>query len=136
VTADTGLWLCRFFGLSNGWWPRAQAAHDTEAAEEAPAEELRRVKPRRQTAASWGPLSAADSPDSREGRESRQWLHHEVPVRALGPDDVGLMRALLGCFAEASCEPLTYCGELPGPDYLQREDGPKGAFTAHALPSP
>jgi addiction module HigA family antidote len=29
VTADTDLRLCRFFGLSNGYWLRAQAAHDT-----------------------------------------------------------------------------------------------------------
>lgn len=30
ITADTDLRLCRFFGLSNGYWLRAQAAHDTE----------------------------------------------------------------------------------------------------------
>ncbi len=28
VTADTDLRLCRFFGLSNGYWLRAQAAHE------------------------------------------------------------------------------------------------------------
>jgi addiction module HigA family antidote len=33
VTADTDLRLCRFFGLSNGYWLRAQAAYDTEVAE-------------------------------------------------------------------------------------------------------
>ena len=33
VTADTDLRLCRFFGLSNGYWLRAQAAFDTEVAE-------------------------------------------------------------------------------------------------------
>jgi antitoxin HigA-1 len=33
ITADTDLRLCRFFGLSNGYWLRAQAAHDTEIAE-------------------------------------------------------------------------------------------------------
>jgi addiction module HigA family antidote len=33
VTADTDLRLCRFFGLSNGYWLRAQVAHDTEVAE-------------------------------------------------------------------------------------------------------
>jgi addiction module HigA family antidote len=33
ITADTELRLCRFFGLSNGYWLRAQAAHDTEVAE-------------------------------------------------------------------------------------------------------
>ena len=34
VTADTDLRLCRFFGLSNGYWLRAQAAYDTEVTEE------------------------------------------------------------------------------------------------------
>ena len=33
VTADTDLRLCRFFGLSNGYWLRVQAAHDKEVAE-------------------------------------------------------------------------------------------------------
>jgi len=32
VTADTDLRLCRFLGLSDGYWLRAQAAHDTEVA--------------------------------------------------------------------------------------------------------
>ena len=38
ITADTDLRLCRFFGLSSGYWLRAQAAHDTEVAEIALAE--------------------------------------------------------------------------------------------------
>ena len=33
ITADTDLRLCRFFGLSSGYWLRAQVAHDTEVAE-------------------------------------------------------------------------------------------------------
>ena len=45
VTADTDLRLCRFFGLSNGYWLRAQVAYDTEIAEAALAETLRRIKP-------------------------------------------------------------------------------------------
>ena len=28
ITADSDLRLCRFFGLSNGYWLRAQAAYD------------------------------------------------------------------------------------------------------------
>ena len=40
VTADTDLRLCRFFGLSKGYWLRAQAVHDTEVAEDALAEAL------------------------------------------------------------------------------------------------
>lgn len=34
ITADTDLRLCRFFGLSDGYWLRAQAAYDTEVARE------------------------------------------------------------------------------------------------------
>lgn len=51
VTADTDLRLCRFFGMSNGYWLRAQAAYDTEVAEAALAEALRRIKPWSGTAA-------------------------------------------------------------------------------------
>jgi addiction module HigA family antidote len=45
ITADTDLRLCRFFGLSNGYWLRAQAAYDTEVAEEALAEALAKIRP-------------------------------------------------------------------------------------------
>lgn len=45
ITADTDLRLCRFFGLSNGYWLRAQAAYDTEVAEQALAKALARIKP-------------------------------------------------------------------------------------------
>uniref|UniRef100_UPI0035D7FB4C HigA family addiction module antitoxin n=1 Tax=Wenzhouxiangella sp. EGI_FJ10409 TaxID=3243767 RepID=UPI0035D7FB4C len=45
VTADTDLRLCRFFGLSDGYWLRAQAAHDTETAREALAPTLARIQP-------------------------------------------------------------------------------------------
>jgi addiction module HigA family antidote len=51
ITVDTDLRLCRFFGLSNGYWLRAQAAYDTEVAEEALAETLDRIKPWSGTAA-------------------------------------------------------------------------------------
>ena len=51
ITADTDLRLCRFFGLSNGYWLRAQAAYDTEVAEEALAEELGKIKPWSESAA-------------------------------------------------------------------------------------
>ena len=30
ITADTDLRLCKYFGLSDGWWLRVQAHHDTE----------------------------------------------------------------------------------------------------------
>jgi len=45
ITADTDLRLCRFFGLSNGYWLRAQAAHDTEVAAETLAETLEKIRP-------------------------------------------------------------------------------------------
>jgi addiction module HigA family antidote len=51
ITADTDLRLCRFFGLSNGYWLRAQAAYDTEIAEEALADQLMHIKPWSGTAA-------------------------------------------------------------------------------------
>lgn len=45
VTADTDLRLCRFFGLSDGYWLRAQAEHDMELARLEMAEELDRITP-------------------------------------------------------------------------------------------
>jgi antitoxin HigA-1 len=51
VTADTDLRLCRFFGLSNGYWLRAQVAHDTEIAQDALAAELAKIRPWSETAA-------------------------------------------------------------------------------------
>lgn len=45
ITADTDLRLCRFFGLSNGYWLRAQAAHDTEVAARALKDTLANIKP-------------------------------------------------------------------------------------------
>lgn len=50
ITADTDLRLCRFFGLSNGYWLRAQAAFDTEVAEHTLGPVLGLIKPwQRQT---------------------------------------------------------------------------------------
>jgi addiction module HigA family antidote len=45
ITADTDLRLCRFFGLSSGYWLRAQAAFDTELAQSALADTLKRITP-------------------------------------------------------------------------------------------
>lgn len=45
VTADTDLRLCRFFGLSNGYWLRAQAAFDTEIAEDTLEDQLKNIRP-------------------------------------------------------------------------------------------
>jgi antitoxin HigA-1 len=45
ITADTDLRLCKFFGLTKGYWLRAQAAYDTEIAEEALAATLEKIRP-------------------------------------------------------------------------------------------
>ena len=45
ITADSDLRLCRFFGLSNGYWLRAQVARDTEVAERALGRKLAKIKP-------------------------------------------------------------------------------------------
>ena len=45
ITADTDLRLCRFFGLSDGWWLRLQADHDMRKARVALAKQLARIKP-------------------------------------------------------------------------------------------
>jgi len=45
ITADTDLRLCRFFGLSDGYWLRAQVAHDTEVAQGRLADELSKIRP-------------------------------------------------------------------------------------------
>jgi len=50
ITADTDLRLCRFFGLSNGYWLRAGVAYDTEIAEQLLADELQKIKPLKQVA--------------------------------------------------------------------------------------
>lgn len=45
ITADTDLRLCKFFGLSDGYWLRAQAAYDTEVAAEELRDTLKTIKP-------------------------------------------------------------------------------------------
>lgn len=43
ITADTDLWLCRYFGLSDGWWLRGQVNYDTARARESMGEALARI---------------------------------------------------------------------------------------------
>ena len=43
ITADTDLRLCRYFGLSDGWWLRGQASYDTAIARENMGEVLSRI---------------------------------------------------------------------------------------------
>ena len=45
ITADTDLRLCRFFELSDGYWLRAQAAHDIEVAQAEIGKSLKMIKP-------------------------------------------------------------------------------------------
>lgn len=45
ITADTDLRLCRFLGLSDGYWLRGQARFDTETAKDTLATELAKIKP-------------------------------------------------------------------------------------------
>ena len=45
ITTDTDLRLCRFLGLPNGYWLRAQAAHDIEKAQDALTEQLKAIRP-------------------------------------------------------------------------------------------
>ena len=45
ITADTDLRLCRFFGLSEGWWLRGQAHYDTERAKDVLAAALNKIRP-------------------------------------------------------------------------------------------
>lgn len=45
ITADTDLRLCRFFGLSDGWWLRLQADYDIEIARGTLTATLEKIKP-------------------------------------------------------------------------------------------
>ncbi|MBS0213535.1 MAG: HigA family addiction module antidote protein [Proteobacteria bacterium] len=50
ITADTDLRLCRFFGLSDGWWLRLQADYDTQITKVALTRSLAKIKPWRAAA--------------------------------------------------------------------------------------
>lgn len=45
ITADTDLRLSRFFGLSDGYWLRAQVAYDIELAKDVLADQLAAIQP-------------------------------------------------------------------------------------------
>ena len=45
VTADTDLCLCRYFGLTEGYWLRAQIAYDIEVARFELEPELEKIHP-------------------------------------------------------------------------------------------
>lgn len=44
ITADTDLRLCRYFGLSDGWWLRGQVAYDTAITKESMQKELASIQ--------------------------------------------------------------------------------------------
>ena len=50
ITADTDLRLCRFLGLSDGWWLRLQADYDTEVAKASLAKTLAKIRPWKEAA--------------------------------------------------------------------------------------
>ena len=45
ITAETDLRLCRFFGLSDGWWLHLQADYDSAVARATLAGSLARIRP-------------------------------------------------------------------------------------------
>jgi len=45
ITADTDLRLCRFFGLSEGYWLRGQVRYETELAKDSLGKTLEKIKP-------------------------------------------------------------------------------------------
>lgn len=45
ITADTDLRLCKYFGLSDGWWLRGQANYDTAIARESLSKVLKTITP-------------------------------------------------------------------------------------------
>lgn len=51
ITADTDLRLCRYLGLSEGYWLRGQARYDTEMAKDALADVLKKIHPLERIAA-------------------------------------------------------------------------------------
>lgn len=52
ISADTDLRLCRFFGLSEGYWLRGQARYELELAKDTLSDELDKIHP-------WSPDRAA-----------------------------------------------------------------------------
>lgn len=51
ITADTDLRLCKFFGLTEGYWLRGQARYDTEIAKDKLGDVLSRIELYQQLAA-------------------------------------------------------------------------------------
>ena len=45
ITADRDLCLCKYFGLSDGWWLRGQVNYDTALTRESLAKVLKAIEP-------------------------------------------------------------------------------------------
>ena len=54
VTADTDLRLCKYFGLSEGFWLRLQNTYETMEAKRTIEKQIARIKPYRATEAHMG----------------------------------------------------------------------------------
>jgi antitoxin HigA-1 len=50
ITADTDLRLCKFFGLSEGWWLRLQGSYDTALTRRKIGKALEKIVPLRDVA--------------------------------------------------------------------------------------
>jgi antitoxin HigA-1 len=50
ISAETDLRLCRFFGLSDGWWLRLQAHYDTAIARRKIGKKLDKIVPLKEVA--------------------------------------------------------------------------------------
>jgi antitoxin HigA-1 len=50
ISAETDLRLCRFFGLSEGWWLRLQAGYDTAIARRKIGKKLDKIVPLKEVA--------------------------------------------------------------------------------------
>ena len=71
VTADTDLRLCKFFGLTDGYWLRAQVAYDIEVAKCKLLPELEKIVPWSSAAkASIEDSASAESPCNTQGFDS------------------------------------------------------------------
>jgi plasmid maintenance system antidote protein VapI len=57
VTADTGLRLSRFFGISDGFWIGLQTDYDAAKAKDSLATTLEKIRPWRQASARSGSLA-------------------------------------------------------------------------------
>lgn len=49
VTADTDLRLCKYFGLSEGFWLRLQNSYETMEAKRAIAKQIAKIRPYKET---------------------------------------------------------------------------------------